>query len=45
MNIGIGESNASISLGDVYNKISVIANTNTMETVIPDAVEDEEGYY
>ena len=42
MNIGIGESNASISLGDVYNKVSVIANTNTMETVIPDAVEDEE---
>lgn len=42
MDIGIGERNGSISLGDVYNKINLIANTNTMESVIPDAVEDEE---
>ena len=42
MSIGIGRKNGSISLGDVYNKINIVANTNTMDSVIPDAVEDEE---
>ena len=42
MSIGIGERNGSISLGDVFNKVNVIANTNAMDSLIPNAVEDEE---
>lgn len=39
--VGVAESNCTISLGDVFNKISIIANTNQVENVIPDAIEDE----
>lgn len=42
LDIGIGEGNGNVSLGDVYNKINVIANTNSIDSLIPDAVEDEE---
>lgn len=41
MDIGIAEADASISLGDIYNKINIIANTNSINKVIPDAIEDE----
>jgi hypothetical protein len=41
LDIGIGEGNGSISLGDVFNKVSVIANTNGIDSLIPDAVEDD----
>ena len=39
--IGVSESVCSISLGDVYNKINVIANTNSVQGFIPDAINDE----
>ena len=39
--IGISETSGSISLGDVYNKINVIANTNSVQDFIPDAINDE----
>ena len=42
MSIGIAEASASISLGDVYNKINIIANTNSINQIVPDAIEDEE---
>jgi hypothetical protein len=29
-------------MGDVYNKVNVIANTNTISSVIPDGIEDSE---
>lgn len=40
--IGVSESVCSISLGDVYNKINVIANTNSVQDFIPDAINDED---
>ena len=40
--IGIYEASGSISLGDVYNKINVIANTNSVQDFIPDAINDED---
>lgn len=42
MDVGIAEADASISLGEIYNKINIIANTNSINDVIPDAIEDEE---
>ncbi len=41
LDIGIAESNCSISLGDVFNKINIIANTNKMDSLIPDAIDNE----
>lgn len=38
--IGIAESNATISLGDVYNKVSVIANTNQIDDTVPELFDD-----
>ena len=34
--LGVANSNCTISLGDVYNKITLIANNNPIENVIPD---------
>lgn len=38
--IGISESNATISLGNVYNKVSVIANTNQIDDTVPELFDD-----
>lgn len=38
--IGVAESNASISMGDVYTKVNVIANTNQIDSIIPEFDED-----
>lgn len=38
--IGISEANATISLGNVYNKVNVIANTNQIDDTVPDMFED-----
>lgn len=50
--IGIAEANASISLGNVYNKVSVIANTNQIDDTVADMTDeltnqnaDPEKYY
>lgn len=34
-NIGVSESAGSISLGDVYNKVSVVANMNQITNLCP----------
>lgn len=39
-NIGVAESNATISLGDVYNKVSIIANTNQIDDTVPELSDD-----
>ena len=39
--IGIAESAGSISLGDVYNKVSVVANMNQITTLCPKLLDDE----
>lgn len=39
--IGIAESAGSISLGDVYNKVSVVANMNQITNLCPDLLNDE----
>jgi len=40
--IGIGSNNCTISMGDVYNKINLIANTNSINDLIPDAVDNDD---
>lgn len=42
VNESIYESNCSISLDDTYNKITVIANSNAISTLLPDAINDDE---
>jgi hypothetical protein len=42
LDIGIFESNASISLGDVYNKISLISNNNSVDNLIPDLFDEDD---
>lgn len=39
--IGVSESAASISLGDVYNKVSVVANMNQITNLCPELLDDE----
>lgn len=39
--IGVSEGVGSISLGDVYNKVTVVANMNAISSLIPD-LDDEE---
>lgn len=40
-NIGVFESAGSISLGDVYNKVSVVANMNQITNLCPELLDDE----
>lgn len=40
--IGIAESAGSISLGDVYNKVSVVANMNTISVLCPELFDDDD---
>ena len=40
--IGITPGVASISLGNVYNKVSVVANLNTINEVIPDVFDEKD---
>lgn len=40
-NIGVSESAGSISLGDVYNKVSVVANMNQITNLCPELLDDE----
>lgn len=40
--IGITSGVASISLGNVYNKVSVVANLNTINEVIPDTFDEKD---
>lgn len=40
--IGVAESAGSIALGDVYNKVSVVANMNVISSLCPDLVDDED---
>lgn len=42
MNKNIYEANATISLGEVYNKIVVIGNNNPISNLIPDLLDDED---
>lgn len=42
MNIGVWESNGSISLDDVYNKVTVTANMNPINNLTPDLFNDED---
>ena len=39
--IGVAESAGSISLGDVYNKVSVVANMNQIVNLCPELLDDE----
>jgi hypothetical protein len=39
--IGVSESAGSISLGDVYNKVSVVANMNQITNLCPELLDDE----
>lgn len=38
--IGVAEANASISLDDVFNKVSVIANTNQIDDTVADMTDE-----
>ncbi|MCS3203004.1 hypothetical protein [Candidatus Bacteroides intestinigallinarum] len=40
-NIGVSESAGSISLGDVYNKVSVVANMNQITNLCPELLDDD----
>ena len=40
-NIGVSESVGSISLGDVYNKVSVVANMNQITNLCPELLDDD----
>ncbi|WP_308744814.1 hypothetical protein [uncultured Bacteroides sp.] len=40
-NIGVSESAGSISFGDVYNKVSVVANMNQITNLCPELLDDE----
>lgn len=40
--VKVANSNCTVSMGDVFNKVNVIANTNTISSVIPDGIEDSE---
>lgn len=40
--IGVAESAGSISLGDVYNKVSVVANMNQITNLCPELLDDED---
>lgn len=42
INKNIYEANATISLGEVYNKIVVIGNNNPISNLIPDLLDDED---
>lgn len=39
-NLGIAETNGSISLGNVYNQVNLVANTNPIGDLIPDLFDD-----
>lgn len=40
--VQVAESNCTVSMGDVFNKINVVANTNTINSVLPNAISDTE---
>lgn len=40
--IGVAESAGSISLGDIYNKVSVVANMNVINVLCPDLLDDDD---
>lgn len=40
--IGVAESAGSISLGDVYNKVSVVASMNVIDAVCPELIDDDD---
>lgn len=40
--IGVAESGGSISLGDVYNKVSVVASMNVISVLCPDLLDDDD---
>ncbi|WP_321426407.1 hypothetical protein [uncultured Bacteroides sp.] len=42
LSIGIYEANASISLGNVYNKINLISNNNSIDNLIPDLFDEDD---
>lgn len=42
INKNIHEANATISLGEVYNKIVVIGNNNPVSNILPDLLDDED---
>lgn len=42
LEIGVAESGGNISLGDVYNKVSVVANMNKIGSLSPDLMDKED---
>lgn len=42
MDIGIAEGTATIALGDVYNKITVVANMNNIKKLIPNLFDESD---
>lgn len=40
--VGVSESAGNISLGNVYNKVSVVASMNVISDMIPDIMSDED---
>ncbi len=40
--IGIAEANASISLGNIYNKINLISNNNSINELIPELFDEDD---
>lgn len=40
--IGVSESAGNISLGDVYNKVSVVANMNVISVLCPELLDDDD---
>ena len=42
MDIGVSSSNGSISLDSVYNKVTVVANTNAIGDLCPDLIDDDD---
>ncbi len=40
--IGVGGANCNISIGNVYNKVTVIANLNRIKNAIPDIMDEDD---
>lgn len=40
--IGVSSANASISLGNIYNQVSIVANCNPADSVQPDLIDNDD---
>lgn len=38
--VQVADANCTVSMGDVYNKVNIVANTNTINSMIPQAISD-----